>query len=193
MIRSACRDEAESTAHRAVLGYGSTIVVPLVVDGHDVGSMSLSAHRTRPYDDGDRELAEQLGRRLATVVAAEAESVRQRHLQRVSALLAAATGEVEVARIVEDGLARSIGASAHSVFAVDSERGGLRRVDVPDDPDPLVRQYLFVLSDAAVPLADSARAGTSLWLPDRRAWHDRYRTSSRSTRPPATRQPRCFR
>ncbi len=166
--------EAGSGAARTLFGHGSALVVPLVVEGQDVGVLSLVGRGPRSYDAQDRELGEQLGQRMAAIVAGERATTRQRQLQQTTAALSRADTLDDVAAAIEAGVSGALGASAQSLFVVDHEHRSLRRARISGYPEAITQEFSAITFDAAVPIADCARTGEPVWLPDGDAWQAHY-------------------
>ena len=60
--------DAEHLEMLRATGMASLMTVPLVAGGQTVGALTLARTDPRPFDDADRELAEELGRRAGTAV-----------------------------------------------------------------------------------------------------------------------------
>jgi anti-anti-sigma factor len=154
------------------LGSRAWLAAPLPAGGEVVGLLTVAAD-DRDYDDADVALAVDLGQRIATTVAAERLATRQRQLHEVTAALAAAGTVAEAAAELAAGLRQVLGASVVGICRLEVD-GLLHLVhDVGYPPDRLAH-FAAVRLNAPFPFAEAARTGRPVWLPDRRAWRERY-------------------
>jgi anti-anti-sigma factor len=160
---------AEQLAAIAGFGVRSRLVAPLVAGGAPVGLLSCSSsHPDRRYDEADLALAEDLGRRIATTVAAERMAARQRHLHELTVALAAAGTAAEAGAALTAGLRRVLGASVVAVSTLGAD-GLLHLVDATSYPAVRRSRFAAMRLTAPFPLSVAARTGRPVWLPDRAA------------------------
>ncbi|MGY1795205.1 SpoIIE family protein phosphatase [Geodermatophilus sp. SYSU D00525] len=172
-VTEALRDEATGRAPAPLpadpLAAGPRLVVPLVTGGERVGMLSLAAADAgRRFDDADRELAGDLGRLVATTVAAERLAERQRQLHDLAVALAAAGTAAEAGAALTARLHESLGAAVVAVCVL-GEDGLLHTVDVHGDSPGWAAGFTTIRLTAPAPLAEAARTRRPVWLPDREA------------------------
>ncbi|MGY1728743.1 SpoIIE family protein phosphatase [Geodermatophilus sp. SYSU D01062] len=172
-VTEALRDEATGRAPARLptdpLPVGPRLVVPLVTGGERVGLLSLAvADPGRRFDDADRALAGDLGRLVATTVAAERLAERQRQLHDLAVALAAAGTAAEAGAELTARLHESLGAAVVAVCAL-GEDGLLHTVDVHGDSPGWTAGFSTIRLSAPAPLAEAARTRRPVWLPDREA------------------------
>jgi PAS domain S-box-containing protein len=150
------------------------LVVPLQHGGEQVGLLTFfTAHLYRRFDPEDLALAEDLGRRIAAMVAAERVTVRHRQLHELTTALSAAGTVNEAAGALTDGLRRVLGASVASVCTLGPD-GLLHTVQARGYPPDREAGYAAMRLSAPFPIPEAARIGRPVWLGDRRALEERY-------------------
>src|SRR4051794_4109665 len=170
---TASGDEAQYTAI-AALGTRSVLVVPLLSAGQVVGLLTLVATDARRWDDeADLALAGELGQRMATMVAAERVATRQRQLHEVTVALSAAGSVAEAAGELAAGLRRVLRAHVVAVCRLEPD-GLLHLVHDSDAPPQLQDRFRTVRLGTPFPIAEAARTGRPIWLPDRRSMQESY-------------------
>ncbi len=163
-VLAAATDDPEHLAALAGLGGSTWLAAPLVVAGEVLGMLTLTAGSADAFDDADLALAADLGRRLATMVAADRRDVQRQQLYELQVSLAAAGTVAEAAAAVSSGLRAILGASVVSVCT--AGEGLLHTVDVAGYPTERLATYLTIPLSARLPLTDAARTGEPVWLGD---------------------------
>ena len=172
LLRASGLDEADAAVvRRAGLRRGLTL--PLVLDGRVLGLLGLGGTAARSWDGADLVLAEELGRRIAVMLAANRLAQRSRQLQALTTALAAAESVADVTAALLAGVRSAFEATAMSVYRRDVD-GRLVLVDAVGYPPELLELYEVIAPDAQVPLADCARTGELVWLRDLVDRHQRY-------------------
>jgi GAF domain-containing protein/anti-sigma regulatory factor (Ser/Thr protein kinase) len=177
--REAARDEPDAR-NREALGARAVFVVPLVVDGELAGMIGF-LHLARDadatddaggphYDDLDRAVAAEIGRRAAIMLGSERRRERERHLRAVAGDLATAQGAADAARLLVRRLAEALGADAGSMYLRVPGRRELRMVHGEGYSDTLLTSFSLVRFDDPVPLGLAARTGEPVWIRDRAEW-----------------------
>ena len=183
------------------LGLKSALIVPLMSDDRAIGTMTLvSAESERRYSERDLPLAMELARRAATAVeharlhhqavsAFESErAARQRteRLQRLTAALADANKEREVARILVSSIYAVLQPKTAAIFRVEGREDGGTDLVMMDESgvDDRSRGHFLRLSlDGNSPLAELVRTRETVFLPDAAAFHARFPYWPASGRP----------
>ncbi|MGQ0573194.1 MAG: SpoIIE family protein phosphatase [Pseudonocardia sp.] len=175
MLAERAAGEADLVARRA-LGVRSSLIVPLVVDGRLLGSLSfVSTTEPRAHDATDLALAEELGRRVAGMVHADQVATRERRLQAITSALGAAATVDEVAVAFATGMDEALGAAGVAVFvARPDDPAHLHLVHTVGYPPEVADAFAVIRRDADLPAAEAARTGAPIWLGDPQAWRDRY-------------------
>ena len=132
MRREATTDDGRSPRSPRC-GGASWLAAPLVNAGRVVGADPDGAAQQRRYDEADVALAEDLGQRLATMVAAERLAARERQLQEITVALSAAGTVAEAAAALTAGLRDALGATVVAVCTLGDD-GRLHTVDVVGAP-----------------------------------------------------------
>ncbi len=181
--REAARDEPDAR-NREALGARAVFVVPLVVDGELAGMIGFlhldrAGDGARPadqphYDDLDRAVAAEIGRRAAMMLGSERRRERERHLRAVAGDLATAQGAADAARLLVQRLSEALGADAGSMFLRVPGRRELRMVHGEGYSDTLLTSFSVVRFDDPVPLGLAARTGEPVWIRDRAEWERRW-------------------
>jgi PAS domain S-box-containing protein len=150
------------------------LVVPLRTGGELVGLLTFfTADLSRRYDDGDLAVAEDLGQRIAAMVAGERMAARQRQLHELTAALSAAGTVTEAASALADGLRRILGASVASVCTLEAD-GLLHTVEARGYPPDREANYAAMRLTAPFPIPEAARTRRPVWLGDRATLLARY-------------------
>jgi serine phosphatase RsbU (regulator of sigma subunit) len=159
------------------------LVVPLRAGDELVGLLTFfAADLSRRFDDDDLSLAENLGHRIAAMVAAERIADRQRQLHQLTAALSAAGTVAEAAAAVADGLRAALGASVASVCTLGAD-GLLHTVEARGYPPEQEAGYAAMRLSAPFPIPEAARTGRPVWLGDRATLLARYPGIERRLRP----------
>ncbi len=169
MRRAAAGDE-EQYAALTELRTGSVLAVPLVAGGEVTGMLALAAADGEPeHDAASREVAAELGSRIAAMVAAEAVAIRQQGLYEITVALSAAGSVADAARELAEGVRRLLGGEVVSVCRV---VGGnlLQLAAAVGYPAERLDRFATMPFSADLPLTQAARTGEAVWLPDRAAW-----------------------
>jgi anti-anti-sigma factor len=172
LFRAATTGEGGFAALSAI-GGASWLVAPLTIGGAVVGLLTLTTAPSGRYDEADVALATDLGRSLATMVAAEQLAARRRQLQEITVALSAAGTVAEAAAALTVGLRDVLGASLVAVCTLGDD-GQLHTIDVVGAPAGRWDGFTTMRLDPAVPLPDAALTRRPVWLPDRAAVADRY-------------------
>jgi anti-anti-sigma factor len=175
MVRASTDDEAHYAAAAAAGSAGSLLVVPLTVSGGPVlGVLTMDLlEGGRRHDAEDTALAADLARRIAVTVAAERGADRQHRLHQLSVALSAAGSVAEAATALAQGIREALGASTVTVCTI-GEDGLLRPVETLGVPRERLDRFAAMRLTAPFPLTVAARTRTPQWLPDRRAWTERF-------------------
>jgi PAS domain S-box-containing protein len=154
-------------------GLRRALTLPLFVDGRVLGLLALGGTATRSWDGTDLALAEELGRRIAVMLATDRLAQRSRQRQALTTALAAAESVADVAAALLAGVRTAFEATAMSVYRRDVD-GRLVLVDAVGYPPEVLERYEVIGPDAPVPLADCARTGELVWLRNLAGWEQRY-------------------
>ncbi|HSJ72900.1 MAG TPA: GAF domain-containing protein [Miltoncostaeaceae bacterium] len=170
------------------LEVGSYMSLPLTARGAVLGALTLmaTAESGRRYGEADLALAGEVARRAALAVdnariyeaeqaardAAERARGRAERLQRVTAALAAALTQDEVARVVVEGAMESLSAVAGAVVLRRGDEGEV--ILASGYPDDLLRAGLRFPANGSFPLAAVLRTGEELWLETAEDWTSRF-------------------
>jgi anti-anti-sigma factor len=149
-------------------------VAPLVNGGRVVGALTwVTSESERSFDDADLALAGELGQRIATMVASEQVSARERQLHTITVALSAAGTVAEAAAELSTGIQRALGASVVVACTV-GEDGQLHLVHALGYPADQLDRFRTMRPSAPLPITEAARTGRPVWLPDREAWPQGY-------------------
>ena len=171
ILASASRDDEHLALLRS-LGARSRMLVPLAVGERMLGCLELvSATSGRTFTEDDLRLAEELGRRLASALEnallhrAEHEArARAELLQAVTAHLASARTQREVADVlVQEGVA-AVGASAGSVALLSRDLRELDLVAAVGYPAEVIERYRSIPLEGAIGAQEILEHGRSTWL-----------------------------
>lgn len=181
--RVGAADEALRDA-LAPFGVRSYAGVPLTARGNLIGALTLmtTADSGRRYDRDDLEFAAELARRAALAVdnarryegeqearaAADRARRRTERLQRVTASLAAALTEQEVARVVVEEAMSALSAVAGVVVVREGDE--VRVVVAAGYPPDLLASGMILPLESPAPLSRVLRAGEELWLETPEGW-----------------------
>lgn len=160
-------DDAQVAA-LAGMGGRTWLAAPLSTAGETVGLLTVATDSRPAYDQVDVAFAADLGERIAAMLAAERFTARQHQLQALTAALAAAGTAVEAAMAVTTSLREALDASVVAVCTLGAD-GHLHTIDVHGHSPGWAAAFTAIPLSAAVPLADAARTGHPVWLPDRSA------------------------
>ncbi|MGY1616888.1 SpoIIE family protein phosphatase [Geodermatophilus sp. SYSU D00691] len=150
------------------------LVVPLHSAGERVGLVTFyTTDLSRRYDDDDVALAEDLGQRIAGMVAAEQLGARQRQLHQLTAGLSAAGTVAEAAAALADGLRAALGASVAAVCTLGAD-GLLHTIEARGYPPEQLQRYAAMRLTAPFPIPEAARTHRPVWLRHRAALVERY-------------------
>lgn len=160
----------------------SYLTVALQADGATLGALQLLITESeRQYTRDDLTVAEAIGHscalalqkaRLHTMARAAAERT-ERLRQLVETLNAASTIDA-VARAATEHGAGALRARTATLALYAEDRRTLRVAHAVGYPPELVAAWASFPHDAPLPLADAARTGAPVWLPDLKARQERY-------------------
>ncbi len=186
---AAHRELAERLRRLEVISYMS---LPLTARGTILGALTVmtTAHSGRRYGEADLALAAEVARRAALTIdnarifegeqaardAAERARGRTERLQRVTAALAAAMTEEEVARAVVREAMQALQAVAGTVIV--REDGEARVLVAAGYPAEVLRPGESFPVDGPFPLSLVLRTGDELWLEEAGDWTRRFGTPS---------------
>ncbi|MFL6162634.1 MAG: SpoIIE family protein phosphatase [Jatrophihabitantaceae bacterium] len=168
-VIDALRRAADRDQYAALAGLGADrwLVAPLTTGGKVVGLLTVAADARPAYDAGDIALADDLGQRIATMVAGERLAAQQRQLHGLAVALAAAATAAEAGAALTAALAEVLAASVAAVYTLGEDRR-LHVVDV-HGYSPGWAEFGTIGLSEPVPLAEAARTRRPVWLPDRAA------------------------
>jgi len=172
LLRESGLTEPDAEVMR-LAGLRRGLTLPLVVDGRVLGLLGLGGTAARSWHGAELALAEELGRRIAVMLAADRLAQRSRQLQALTTALAAAESVADIAAALLTGVRSAFEATAMSVYRCDAD-GRLVLVDAVGYPPELLDRYQLIAPDAQVPLADCARTGEVVWLRDLADLDQRY-------------------
>ena len=165
-------------------GTETAVVLPIVTDGHVRGVITLAWTRIHVIPADEREFMErfaaQSGQAFARALAFEAERIareRTEHLQGLTAALADAGSEREVAHIVVSHLRDVLAPKAVAIFRVEEREDQLPQLVMTDESgvDATSRARFHSLSlDGDSPLAELVRQRETVFLPDHAAFRARF-------------------
>jgi signal transduction histidine kinase/PAS domain-containing protein len=166
------------------VGTETAAVLPIVTDGRVRGVITLAWTAVHEIPQHDREFMErfaaQCGQALARALAFEAERVareRTERLQRLTAALADATTERDVARILVANLYEVLQPLAAAVFRVDGRDDGQASLVMVSDSgvsDASRSRFGRFALDGDAPIAELVRKQEAVFLPDSAAFHARF-------------------
>jgi len=165
-------------------GTETAVVLPIVTDGHVRGVLTLAWTKVHAIPADEREFMErfaaQSGQAFARALAFEAERVareRTERLQRLTAALADAGSEREVARIVVSHLRDVLAPKAVAIFHVEDDETEVPHLVMMDESgvDAPNRARFHTLSlDGDAPLAELVRQRETVFLSDGAAFQARF-------------------
>jgi GAF domain-containing protein len=126
----------------------------------------LSAERPHTFE---QRLLDELG----TVAAAQRASTRAARLQAVTARLASAATEEDVAEVVVSAGLAALGASGGGLLLLQDD-GGLTVPGAIGYPSDLVAQLRAEAADDELPAAVAIRTGEPVWLESRQTWYPQF-------------------
>ncbi len=175
MLRASTDDEDHYAAAAAASSPGTLLVVPLrAADGPVIGTLTLDLlDPARRHEPDDVALAADLGRRIATTVAAERAADRQLLLHRISVALSAAGSVAEAAEALATGIRSALGAQVVTVCTLGPD-GLLHPVRTLGYPNGRLARYAAMKLSSPFPLTTAARTGTPQWVADRAGWERDY-------------------
>lgn len=188
MLVAGAQDQEHLAMLRAI-GFCSIIVVPITARDRVLGALTLcTTESARRYTEADLALAEDLGRRAGITIdtvrllrdaqearaAAELAAKRTGRLQHVTALLAGALTERQVAdAVVQEGLP-ALGASDGAVYVVSHDERQLEHVTNAGMLIAQTHEFKAFAIDTSLPLADAVRTGELVALQSRAEVAARY-------------------
>jgi signal transduction histidine kinase len=161
------------------LQFSSIIIAPLLGQIGVRGAITLVfAESGRRYTEGDRALAEEIGRRAAFAIdnarlyaaeqqarqRAEAAATRTARLQAVTAALSATLTPAQVAQVVIEHGVAALGAQAAAVAELDESASTLVMLGAVGYPAEAVARFRHLPLDAHFPLAEAVRSGEPIIL-----------------------------
>ncbi len=172
--RATTTDEEQYRAAAAV-GARAALTVPLRSGDEVLGWLtSATADPARRYDDADRELLSELGRRTAAAIHTHRLRVRARQLQEVTAALSAAGTLEEAAGVLARAAVTTLEARGVTVHRMQPD-GRLRLVHRSGDPaDGPTGRHTHLDPDEALPVTDAARTRRPVWLGSAQARAEHY-------------------
>ena len=148
------------------------LVTPLVTGGEQAGLLTVGID-SRGGDDADLALVDDLGPRIAAMLAAERLAGQQRYLHRLTVALAGAETAGDAGTALTTSLIEALDASVVAVCTL-GEDGRLHTIDVHGYSPGWVAEFGTIELSAPVPVAEAARTRRPVWLPDRAALVSRY-------------------
>jgi signal transduction histidine kinase len=168
------------------VGTETAVILPIVADGRVRGVMTLAWTTVREIPGDEREFMErfaaQCGQALARALAFEAERIargRTERLQRLTAALAEATNDQDVARNVVASLRDVLRPKAVAIYHVETladDRAELVMMDESGVDAESQGRFARVPVDADVPLARVVREHAAVFLSDAAAFRARFPT-----------------
>ena len=166
------------------VGTETAAVLPIVTDGRVRGVITLAWTAVHVIPPDEREFMErfaaQCGQALARALAFEAERMareRTERLQRLTAALADATTDRDVARILVTNLYEVLQPLAAAVFRVetnDGDRPNLVMVSDSGVPESSRSRFARFALDGDAPIAELLRKQDAVFLPDAAAFRARF-------------------
>jgi len=170
--------------HFEAVGTETAVVLPIVTDGHVRGVITLAWTKVHTIPADEREFMErfaaQSGQAFARALAFEAERAareRTERLQALTAALADAGSERQVAHIVVSHLRDVLEPTAVAIFRVEDQGESPAQLLMMDESgvDEASRARFENLSlDGDAPLAELVRQRETVFLPDRAAFRARF-------------------
>ena len=174
----------EDDAHAEILrklGARSAIAMPLMGRGVTLGSIALiQAWSERTFQADDAPLVEELARRAGLALAnarlysgeqearkaAERERDRTQRLQTVTGRLAEASADVDVAALVLAEARAGLGATAGTIYLLDSAAGMLHTLATEGYAETALEGFRDIPIGSPTPLASAVRSGEPHWISD---------------------------
>jgi PAS domain S-box-containing protein len=181
--------DAEHLRLLRAIDFHSVIIVPIVARGEVLGALTLCMTTSRRrYTEADLALAEDLGRRAAVALdtvrllrdardaraAAEEAVERTTRLQHVTARLAGALTEREVADVVMAEGLPALDATDGVVYLLSEDGRNLEHAASAGAPAATTAEFRVFPLDAPLPLSDAVRTGESIVLETRDDVVSRY-------------------
>ena len=191
-------DARERFPHAAPLleaaGTQTAVVLPIITDERVRGVITFAWLTVREIPAEEREFMErfaaQCGQALARALAFEAERAareRTERLQRLTAALADANSERDVARIVVSSIYAVLQPKTAAIFRIEDRGDGgadLVMMDESGVDEPSRSQFLRLSLDGNSPLAALVRQQETVFLADAAAFRARFTHWPASGRPP---------
>ncbi len=153
----------------------SALVVPMVVEDRLFGLLTFLDSTPRRRDEADAALAQELGRRIVSVVQADRMVRREHQLNETSTALAAAATSVEAAAALAGAMTKALGVAGVAVYGIDLERSDrlnlLYTLDLPVEVTQSLREVDF--DDPQMNVAQAVRTKQGVWISTQRAWHEK--------------------
>jgi signal transduction histidine kinase/PAS domain-containing protein len=172
-----------AAAHLERLGVRTAVVLP-IADGRVLAIVSMSWTTPHSLPRAEREFMElfasQCGQALGRALAFDAERTareRTERLQRVTAALASASNEREVARVVVSNLREVLEPRVVAMYHVETEGDGpgeLALLDAEGMGPGDRRRYTRIALDGDTPIAMVVRSRESVFLRNQAAFAERY-------------------
>jgi PAS domain S-box-containing protein len=153
-------------------------VIPLIVEGHTIGALSLSFATPRKLREDDEAFLLALARQCAQALErarlyeaerlarAEAERTADRiaRLQKITAALSEALTPAQVAEVVIDHGMAALGATAGVVIGLIESSAELELVSYKGYAQKIGHEWNRFPLDSPAPIADAVRTQTAIWL-----------------------------
>jgi signal transduction histidine kinase len=188
MLAGGARDPEHLRILRA-LDFHSLIIVPLVARDRVLGALTLCMTESgRHYSDSDLAVAEDLGRRAGVAIdtarllretrkareAAEAAAARTARLQEVTAVLARAVTEQEVAAALIDHGVPALDAADGMLYLLTDDGQTLVHVASGGIPEATTQEFRVFPVAADYPLSEAVRTGRTIVMGTRSYVVERY-------------------
>jgi PAS domain S-box-containing protein len=153
---------------------GAWITLPLFIDGHIIGIITIAFEEERPFDEEVRNfilaLAQQCAQALERARLYDAEqqaAQRIARLQEITALFSEALTPVEIAEIVIEKGILLLQAHAGVVATLDETRREAVLLNPRRLPGQIGKQFERIPLDTRLPLTDALRNGEPIWITSR--------------------------
>jgi signal transduction histidine kinase len=188
MLAAGARDPEHLRILRA-LDFHSLIIVPIVARDRVLGALTLCMTESgRHYSDDDLVVAEDLGRRAGVAIdtarllretreareAAESAAARTARLQEVTAVLARALTEQEVAAALSEHGVPALDAADGMLYLLTEDGQNLVHVASGGIPEATTQEFRVFPVAADYPLSDAVRTGQTLVMETRSHLVERY-------------------